>query len=131
MTKIDEQFLARLEEWANHAIETHEPSEMFPAMGPDIVLNANEVVVWVRYTRSLQGTAIDLLAEKTKAEEQLQQTQYLSTLWIKAITSVMPKKLQRKALNAAAQSIAEGMKQAGMEGYDVDLGKLEEQVRPE
>ena len=79
------------------------------------------------FTRHLLGTTIDLLAEKNIASKHLKETQYLSTLWIKALTSVMPPEMQKKALKVAGQVIAKGMVEAGIKEFDADFEKLEEQ----
>ena len=129
--QINEEFLSRQEMIAKHEIEAYTPSEMFPGIQPHVILGADQVVAWVCYTRHLHGTVIDLLGEKNTAEKQLKETQYLSTLWIKALTSVMPKKMQKRAMKVAGQVIAKGMQEAGMESYDADLGQLEEQTNSE
>lgn len=123
---ISEEFLSRQEATAKSAIEMYEPSEMFPGMLPNVILNADQVVAWVCYTRHLRGEAIDMFAETRQAKKDLKETQYLSTLWIKALTSVMPVKMQRRAMKVAGQAIAKGMQEAGMESYDANLGQLEQ-----
>lgn len=115
-TKINEAFLSSIEELAKQGV--------LQATEPPIT--CDELVAWVCYTRHLTGTAIDLLAEKRQAEKNLKETQYLSTLWIQALTSVMPKKMQKRAMKVAAQVIAKGMQEAGMEDYDANCGQLEQ-----
>ncbi|MHA2067255.1 MAG: hypothetical protein ACXABY_23045 [Candidatus Thorarchaeota archaeon] len=119
--QINEAFLSSIENLAKQGVlqQTEPP------------ITCDELVAWVCYTRHLRGTALDLLTEKKKAEKALKDTQYLSTLWIKALTSVMPKKMQKRALKIAGQAIAQGMQEAGMESYDVDFEELEKQINPE
>ncbi len=126
MTKIDATFLARLEGWAKDKIASHEPSEQFPAMGPDIILGAEDAIAWVEHTRHLKDAALDLLADKLKLKKQMKETQFLSTLWIQALTDFIPPDNRPDALNAAARLIVQGMKNAGIEEYKNEhLAQLE------
>jgi hypothetical protein len=125
MTKIDAEFLARIDARASNEIEIHEPSKVFPAMGPDVVIDARDIREWVKYTRHLKDTAIGLLADKQKAQDQLKETQYLSTLWIQALTDFIPPEKRKDALGEAAKLIVAGMKKAGIEEYDALSDKLE------
>ncbi len=118
---INEAFLSSIEKLVKQGV--------LQATEPPI--SSDELVAWVCYTRHLTGIAIDLLAEKRQAEKNLKETQYLSTLWIQALTSVMPKKMQKRAMKVAAQVIAKGMQEAGMENYDVDLAQLEQPTNTE
>ena len=120
--KINEKFLALAESRAKDVIARGNFTS---------ILECSEIVSWVCYTRHLSETVIELLAEKNKAEKDLKETQYLSVLWIKALTSVMPPEMQRRAMKVAGQVITRGMREAGMESYDANCGQLEQPLNPE
>jgi hypothetical protein len=126
MTKIDEAFLARLEGIAESSIENHKPSELFRAMGPTVIADAEDVLAWVKHTRHLKDTALDLLADKQKIQKQMKETQFLSTLWIQSLTNHIPVAARPLALKDAAKLIVEGMKKEGIKEYkDEHTAQLE------
>jgi hypothetical protein len=94
-------------------------------LSPD---NAKQVLDYIEH---VHGTVIDLLAEKDKLQKDLKQTQYLSVLWVRILDSYIPPEKKREAMKACAAAIAEGMKQAGIEEFDVHLEQLEEQANSE
>ena len=117
MPDLSESFLSYIKGQAIKEIDAHTVSDTFPAIGPNVILKAEKVIEWVDYTRHLKELALSVSSDKQRLHKVLKDTQYLSTIWIKTLTDLIPEDARPEALKSITRAVVAGMKNAGMEEY--------------
>lgn len=111
--------LSQIEELARNAA---------PADGI-VLVRARETLEILESIRRDKATIVDLLHQLEKAKKDKEKTQYIASLWIKALHSVLPKKLHKQAIMTAANAVAAGLRKAGIDTDEASLAQLEPRTK--